>query len=45
MTNELKDRIKNLIANWDNTKDRANWSTCDLFLEMSIELVEETIGE
>ena len=45
MTNELKDRIKNLIANWDNTKDRANWSTCDLFLEMSIELLEETIGE
>ena len=43
MNNELEDRIKNLITNWDNTKDRANWSTCDLFLEMSINLLKEVL--
>jgi hypothetical protein len=43
MTNEVEDRIKNFIATWDNTKDRANWSTCVLFLEMSIDLLKKVL--
>jgi hypothetical protein len=45
MTNELRDKIKNFIVSWDNTIEDANWATCDLFLEMAIDLLKETIGE
>ena len=45
MTNELKDRIRNFIVSWDNTIEDANWATCDLFLETTIDLLEETIAK
>lgn len=47
MTNELKARIRDFIVSWDNTIDDPNMGLADydLFLETSIDLLEETIGE
>lgn len=47
MTNELRDRIENFIVSWENTIDDETMGLADydLFLEMAISLLEETIGE
>jgi hypothetical protein len=43
MTNELKDRIRNFIVDYDNTVSDFNMADYDLWLETAVNLLQEVL--